>query len=547
MSTKLSPLQVLQLYPAHDYTLPQYLRSRCSVRGDAPFLLLEEGRQWSWNAFAADVERLAAVLEQRGVQAGHRVGIIARNDVAHALLLFACATLGATMVPLNPELTPAELAVMLRRCKAVGLVLDPDVREAMQAAVAREALSPWLLLTRADDGVQIASLEQAMANAPAGSREPRHAPRPEDVCVIIFTSGSTGTPKGVLHTQRNWLLSAEAYLSRTHLQPGGRLMILMPMFHINSVFYSLGGTVAAGASALIARRFSATTFWDTVERHGITQMNLVDTIANILQARPRSEYRPGHQLRTVAGGIRPGNMRCLQEEFGIRNLITGYGMSEIPGVISNSPDIPYVPGSMGVLGRHPDPDREWSAVKIVDEQGRPVPQHTPGELLVRTPNCFIGYMDEPELTARSFVDGWFRTEDLVRQDEQGNFFFVGRKRDILRRRGENISGVEIDLVAQACPLVSLAACIGVPAELGDEEILLAAVPRPGSTLTPQAMREWCAERLAPIKVPRFIVIVEDLPRTGPYKVGKETMRRNAAALRADAVDFAPLPTRQATA
>jgi crotonobetaine/carnitine-CoA ligase len=313
-------------------------------------------------------------------------------------------------------------------------------------------------------------------------------------------------------------------------------MIVLPLFHINALFYSVAGTLAAGAGMAIVPRFSASTFWQTAVDTGATEVNIIEAIGTILKNRPRSEFRPEHRIRTVYG-VREAVAQTFREEFGIPHLIGGYGMTEIPGVTCNPFEGPQKPGSMGPVGRHPDPSRPWAECRVVDDAGRDVPTGEAGELIVRTPIMMQGYFRDAEQTRAAFRDGWFLTGDLVRRDADGYFYFVSRKKDIIRRRGENIAGAELDRVIGAHPAVHEAAAIPVPSELGEDEILVAVVPKPGKRVAAEEIAQWCRERLAAMKVPRYVAIVDALPHTPTHKVAKHVMRGDAT-LKARAVDLA---------
>jgi carnitine-CoA ligase len=221
----------------------------------------------------------------------------------------------------------------------------------------------------------------------------------------------------------------------------------------------------------------------------------------------------------------------------VPHLIEGYGMSEIPGACSNPYDGERRKGSMGKPSLHPDPAVNLAEVKIVDDDYNDLPVGTTGEIAVRTPTIMKGYYRDPEATAAAFRDGFFLTGDLGWIDSDSYVWFVARKKDIIRRRGENISGAEIDRVAGDHPEVVEAAAIGVPADLGEDEVLLAVVKKPGSALTERELADWCRARLAPFKVPRFVLFVDTLPRTPTHRIAKFELRKDAT-LKQRAVDLA---------
>jgi crotonobetaine/carnitine-CoA ligase len=237
-------------------------------------------------------------------------------------------------------------------------------------------------------------------------------------------------------------------------------------------------------------------------------------------------------------GVRHNQEATFRDEFGIPHLVGGYGMTEIPGVTCNPLEGPRKPGSMGQLGRHPDPARPWAQARVVDDDGQDVDANEEGELLVKTPIIMQGYFRDPEQTREAFVEGWFRTGDLVRCDEDGFFFFVSRKKDIIRRRGENIAGAELDRVIGLHPAVHEAAAIAVPAELGEDDILVAVVLKPGETASAEEIARWCRHQLAPQKVPRYVAFVDELPHTPTHKIAK-TVLKNDRTLKERAIDLQP--------
>jgi crotonobetaine/carnitine-CoA ligase len=319
-------------------------------------------------------------------------------------------------------------------------------------------------------------------------------------------------------------------------------MVLLPLFHVNAQFYSVAGTLAAGCSMVVVPRFSASTFWDTAVESGATEVNMIEAIGTILKNRPRSEYRPEHRLRRLYGA-RENVVEAFRNEFNIPHLVAGFGMTEIPGVTSTPFEGPRRPGSMGLVGRHPDPGRPWAECRVVDDEGRDVGVNEVGELAVKTPIIMQGYFRDPEQTRDAFRDGWFLTGDFVRRDADGWFYFISRKKDIIRRRGENISAAELDRVIGEHPAVHEAAAIAVPSELGEDEILVAVMLKPGQVCSAEDIAAWCRQHLAPQKVPRFVVFADELPYTPTHKVQKAALRADAA-LRAKAVDLQAAQTKQ---
>ncbi len=516
-----TPLEVLRLYPEHGYTLQGAFESRRSIRQTSPFLLFG-GETQSWDQFRIACEKMAWFFSDRGIRRGDRVAVIARNDGGHVVALFALARLGAIMVPINPEFGPQETRFVLNHADVSGVIASKETLATARQAVADRAVPPWFALLDADDDAAPRLRHLIDAARPMALPDDISG---DDTCVIVYTSGTTGLPKGVMHSQRSFVTAGEAFVQRVHLQPDDRVMIVLPLFHMNALFYSVAGALAAGGSMAIVPKFSASSFWQTAVECGATEVNIIEAIGSILRARPRSEFRPEHRIRAVYG-VRQNMVETFRGEFGIPHLVSGFGMTEVPGVTCSPLEGPSKPGSMGTIGRHPDPARPWAECRIIDDMGRDVPVGEAGELAVKTPILMQGYFRDPEQTRAAFRDGWFLTGDLVRRDEDGFFFHISRKKDIIRRRGENIAGAELDRVIGAHPGVYEVAAIPVPAELGEDEIMAVVVPRPGHRVTAEEIAQWCREQLAPMKVPRYVLFVDELPHTPTHKVAKMVLRQD---------------------
>ena len=533
-----SPIEVLRSYPAHRYTLNSMLASRAAVAGEREFLWFQ-GETVSYAQALDHVGRAVTMLRGLGVTPGDRVAVMSANHPSTVFLLLALARLGSTLVTVNPDYTTSEARYVLEHAEVAGIVCSPESLSTARAACDGLARTPWFMLNARATGAPDAALPvmadvlRALAPDTAGDDGQADA-----TCVFIYTSGTTGFPKGVMHSQRNVVMAGEGFVERMHLQPEDRMLCILPMFHVNAICYSLGGALAAGATLVLEPRFSASRFWPVVKASGATQVNTIAAATSILMRRPRHEYVPGHRLTKIYGApFDAETYRVYNNEFSVPDLIEGYGMSEIPGVLNNPFDGVRKIGSMGRPSLHPDRSIAFSQMRVVNDEGQPVGEGEVGELEVRTPIVMQGYYRDPEQTAAAFRDGWFVTGDLGRRDADGYFWFVARKKDIIRKRGENISGAQIDAVVNSHPEVVNSAAIPVPSDLGEDDILVAVVQRPGAQLTAQHIAAWCRQRLAPFKVPRYVVFVDELPLTPTQRVAKYKMRGDASLLAA-AVDLA---------
>ena len=531
-TTMHSPLEVLQTFPTHDFSLIGALHSRQSVKGNDPFIFTDQ-QIISWNEFAVHVDHFARALADRGITRSMRVAIMSRNNAAHVLSLFALAQLGAVMVPVNPDFGEREASYMLTHADVHGIICDEGALPIAQGVFKTLTGCHWVMTVepRANGSIDVwAEVTRGQSLAPV-----KPVGCAQDTCIIIYTSGTTGFPKGVMHSQSNLIRAGEANVERLHLQPDDRYLIVLPFFHVNAVFYSLGGVLASGSSMILTPRFSASSFWETAAKYRATVVNIIEAIGTILCNRDRTEYRPDHCIR-AAYGVRKTAEATFRSDFGIHKIMSGFGMTEIPGVTCNPWDGPSKPGSMGTVGRHPDPALQWASCRVVDEEGSDVAIGQTGEFWVKTPIVMQGYFRDPEQTAKAFEGGWFKTGDIVRQDADGFFYHLSRKKDIIRRRGENISAVELETVLLELPAVYQAAAIAVPSELGEDDIMVVIVKQPGQALEASEVVHWCQSKLSAIKVPRFVSFINTMPLTPTHKILKAALRNDPAIL-ANATDF----------
>lgn len=571
----LEPLEVLRLYPDHGGTLPGLLASRMASRAQHPLMLFRE-RVWTYAQFDAAAARLAGHLSAHGVAHGDRVACAAANSDEVLLLFFAATRIGAIFTPLNPALKSAEAEYQLRHaepaafaCDAAAALSYSDALKALptnvfQMVIGEEPL-PERILEQGTERKGVRVLE--LARVPSGDASSdavttTSAPDVPDgavasaatsvatTAVIIYTSGTTGNPKGVMHSHLGVIRAGEVHVERVRLQPHDRVMAVLPLYHLNALFYSFVGAMVAGATLVLTPCFSAADFWRIADDTGATQVNLIAAVSNILVRRSRSEYRDSHQITRVTGGPFSDEVRAvLQSDFHIPVVIEGFGMTEIPGALSTPFDGMRVPSSCGIEGRHPDPAVGGTRTRVVDDDGVDVAPGATGEMWVRLPGVMQGYFRDAGATAAAFTDGWFRTGDLMQKDAQGWHFYIARKKDIIRVRGENISGAELDRVIGAHPAVVEAASIGVPAPLGEEDILVVVVAKQGEPVSAEDIAAWCRARLAAIKTPRYVVFSDALPHTPSKRVEKFKLKADQALI-ARAVEVpvvAATPTATATA
>ncbi|HEX4954548.1 MAG TPA: AMP-binding protein [Thermoanaerobaculia bacterium] len=472
-----------------------------------PFLLGGPAGR-TFGEIGSEVDRLAGSLAELGVGAGSRVAVLLPSRPEMLTLWLALARLGAAMVPMHPDSTLPEVRVLLARAGACGLVTD----QAHGSALEEAAALPWRAVIDGEPPPQALSWSQLVGGVPRSLARPA----PGQLVSLLFTSGTTGAPKGVRMTHSSFVLPALAFGRFMAVTPEDRFFGCLPLFHLAGQAFA-ASALAAGASIAVVERFRGSDFWRQVAE---TRATLVRYIGEMLAVLCKHSPVPGereHTLRAVyGGGARPDVAEEFSRRFAVP-VVEGYGLTETSTVLCNSLAL----GRRGSIGRA----LEHARVRIADDLGRSLPAGEVGEIQVeRNAAMMDGYEGDPALTASVFVGDWFRTGDSGYGDEEGWFYFLGRDKDVVRRRGENVAASEVEGVLARHPAVALAAVVGVADDLGGEEIKAYLVLRPGWQVSATQLRSWCADSLAPFKVPRFLELCEELPMTPTHKVRKKELK-----------------------
>lgn len=493
-------------------TIPSLLCRQVEANPDKPFLYFGD-RVWTYAQFAAEVGRAARGLQAMGVSGGQRVAMVLPNAPEFLFLWFALAFLRAVAVPINTAFRPPEMAYPLAHCEPSLVVGADRLRKTLEPALAEAKVA----------GAVVWIGEGGLGAWASGDGWPDPAAAPEDISCFIYTSGTTGRPKAVMKTQRNYVLTGEGFVRWLRLGTDDRLMALLPLFHINAQAYSTMGALAGGASLILLERFSVSRFWEQARRYRATEVNLIGSMLLMLWKQPPSSEDRRHEVRVLYSAPAPKEVcRPFEERFGV-SVIEGFGMSECTFGLIQSLDGPRKPGSMGRPRELPERGI-WNDVRIVDAEGRDCPAGVPGELIIRNAVMMAGYYKDPAQTAEALRGDWLYTGDIAYRDEDGEFFFVDRKKELIRRRGENISPAEVEAVLNAHPAVAEAAVVGVPSEFSEEDVVACVVLRGPGAATADDLRAWCAARLAAFKVPAEIYFLDALPKTTTQKVQRESLR-----------------------
>ncbi len=404
----------------------------------------------------------------------------ARNDPRYVFLWLAAAYTGAIYAGVDPRQSDTELRGLAGQVEPKLIVTDENVEELFA--------------------------EPGELDGPGPAEH-------DDPAVLIPTSGTTGRSKLVTQTHRAYAMAGEGFPWWLELNEDDRLMTSLPLFHINAPAYSVLGSVAARASLVLLPRFSASGFFDSARRYGATEFNAIGAMLEILMRQPERPDDSDNPLRLAYAGPTPPEQRHLDFErrFGLR-LTSGYAMSETPyGTVWTRGTRPY--GTLGSPRQHP-------TLGEVNE-ARVSPD---GELELRNPAVMKGYWRMPEETVAVLgEDGWLKTGDLVTANPDGTYTFVGRKKDVIRRRGENVAPAEIEEALASHPDVLEVAVVGVPSELSEEDIKAFVVLREGAEADLDELRDWASQRLTPFKVPSEYEALAELPHTPTGRVAKHRL------------------------
>jgi crotonobetaine/carnitine-CoA ligase len=498
-------------------TIPELFAATVERSETKPWLLFEES-SFTYGLAHERIASMASALHDLGVVRGTPVLASTRNSPDYLFSWLALMWLGAICLPVNPESSSAELVAFAAQLEPRLIVTDLELRERIERGVAGRKPAPKIVLVDV-----------------LGQGDPAEAPEvaahSDDLAVLIPTSGTTGRSKLVMQTHRAYVLAGEGFPFWLGLEEHDRLMTSLPLFHINAPAYSVLGSIAAGASLVLLPRFSGSRFLDQARRYGATEFNAIGAMVEILMRQPQRHDDAENPLRLCYTGPSPARERQLEIErrFGFE-MVCGYALSETPyGLIWRKGTRPY--GTLGSPRQHPSMGEINRARVVVD--GRPARPGETGELELSNPAVMVGYYGMPEETRRVLRDGWLLTGDLVRVNDDGTFTFIGRKKDVIRRRGENLSPVEVERVLETHPAVAEAAVVGVPSELSEEDIKAFVVASGGIPLDITDLRGHVAARLAPFKVPRYFEIVRELPHTPTGRIAKHELPRERTAAEVD--------------
>ena len=501
-------------------TIASMLAEHARFRPEREFLVFEDTAQrvqiFTWKQAYEIVNCIAALFYERGVSQGTKVNIHLTNCPEFVFSWFACARLGAIIVPTNTASSFNELTYILQHseCK-IGITEPAFAQQFADISAFYPGLQEVFIIDQEP-------FSTAMRGISAVS-VPCIKVQPEDDAAILYTSGTTAKPKGVQVTHANYVYAGETVAKGMRLTSEDRFLTVLPLFHGNAQYYSMMSVLVTGAILLLMGRFSASRYFEQAIRHHASVASLFAAPMRMLLAQPHNPQARNHRLRLAifAQNLSPIQLQEWEERFAVP-LIQIYGMTETMGTpLMNPLDDKREPLSIGraALGY---------VCRVVDDNGNDVPPGVVGQLLVGgLPGISLmrGYYKDEAATNAVLKDGWLYTGDNVRYDEDGYVYFVDRLKDMIKRSGENIAASEVESVIKEHPAIFDVAVVGVPDAMRDEAIIAFVVPHRDINISEQEIIGWCSTRLAKFKVPSSVELVDALPRTPVGKIQKHVLRQ----------------------
>ena len=466
-------------------------------------------------------DQVAAGLVAAGIQKGDRVACLLGNRPEFALLWFGVAKSRGIFVPLNTALRGELLRYELADCHPNAIVVEQSLYPTYRQ-VSDWGGSPrvWVVDPAGDNGPGSTEAGRFSDLSASSSDVPTDLPEPWEPASILYTSGTTGRPKGVVLPHRRLVNTPREVGLRAELSADSILFTSLPLYHCNAQEKTTLVALLNDLTAAFDDRFHASTFWETAGRVGATHVALLTTMIAILYKQPAKPTDRSHRVRVATASGTPLTIWTgFESRFGLR-IIESYGMTECGCTTLMNPPESVRRGSVGLpLG--------FVEAQIVDEGDRPVPPGTRGELVVRPRQpftMFLAYYRKPEKTVESWRNLWFHTGDLLRQDEDGFYYFIDRKADVIRRRGENLAPYDVEDALNQHPAILESVVVGVPSELGEEDVKAFIQLRPGAEATAEALFEFAAQRLPFFMVPRYLEFVSEIPKTANEKPQRYRLR-----------------------
>ena len=512
MPQEISVPACVQIDETGDDTIATLLERRAADDPDAVYCTFRDERI-TIGTLAGRVDRMATMLKSQGLVQGDRVAVMLPGHPEHLYLIFALARLGLVRVPINVHLIGAPLDHLIAELAPRAIVADTAYRGALGDIAARVRTVLW----RNDpDG----AFDRYESHAEDTVPSPVKA---DDMIALTPSSGTTGAPKGVFKSDRHLRGGPMAILRLTGAKPGDVFLFWESLHHGSGVAVAIAALIGGFRLAML-ERFSASRFWDDARTHGATHVHYLGSVLPMLLKQPPRPDDRDHNVRIAWGGGCPAPVwHAFAERFGV-TMREGYGLSELLTFVTANIDGP--PGSIGK-------PLSFYEIALLADDGTPVAPGDKGEVavLARDPRLgFLGYFRNEAADMAARRDGWFLTGDLAHADADGNLFYAGRKKDMLRRRGINISAWDVENVFAAHAAIAEVALVGVPSDLGEDELKLVVKVREGVQVSPPELISWCRDKLPHFQVPRYIEFIDVFPKTPTQRIQKKELSRSVVGV-----------------
>jgi len=495
------------------------------ILGDKPYIMHED-RVVSFSNYDRYTCRAANGMLAQGARSGEGLAILMGNCPEYLFLFYGLPRAGLYSVPVNVALKGDGLKYILENSDVKYLVADdvlyPKVAEIGPkiGGIKKIFIRRTTDMSLPDNAIDLEDLLDA------NDEKPDHVLDPNAITYLMYTSGTTGFPKGVANRNGLGRIEGMISLARQMTQPDDVLYTALPLFHANALVLTSSWAMGAGLSFGLDNKFSASRFWERTKFYGATQFNGLGAMIPILMKQPEKADDRDNPVRKVISAACPANLwKAFEKRFNLK-IWEAYGAVDGGGLlIVNMGDAPV--GSIGKIRG----EIEW---KLIDDQGNKVPKGDIGELVTRNQerkSSGVEYYKNPEESRKKTQGGWIYSGDYFYADKDGNLFFADRKTDSMRRRGENISSFEVESIVEKHPEVAVCAAFGVPSELGEDEVMIWVIPKKGVELDLKDLICYCADNMAYFMVPRYIDIVEEIPRTGTLRIVKTDMKQQGVTAR----------------
>ncbi|HQP29998.1 MAG TPA: AMP-binding protein [Deltaproteobacteria bacterium] len=506
-----------------DMSWAELLEERADQVPEKTFLLYNDERI-TYRQMDINANRTANLLLKLGGGKGKGLGIFVKNSPRYLDVFFGAQKIGMYAVPLNAELKGDGLRYVIDHSDIEYLALDAELLEPFLAVKDTLPKLKQVIVNDCEPEGQGIAIPEGMSRLSEShtlsSANPGIGYNPQDICLIMYTSGTTGRAKGVVYRYSCTNVKKLGLLSGVFIKQDDIYFTPLPLFHANAMFLTITFSLAAKATVALSRKFSASRFWDEIRRHNATVFNAIGSMVPILMKQPPRPDDSHNQVRYVLSAACPADMwEDFEKRFGL-TVYEGYGAVDGGGkVIMNIGTAP-----VGSIGK---PSKGIGKYRLVDEQGRDVPPGVPGELIFKVGSSkgSLEYYKNETATNDKLKDGWLYTGDLIRADERGYLYFVGRNTESMRKGGENVSAYEVEHVIMDHPAVEEVAVYAVPSELAEDEIMASVKLVEGMRLEPSELVAFLKDKLARFAIPRYVRFVDEFPMTSTHRIMKKELEK----------------------